>query len=86
MCLTTRWPSKMPLPPSMASSRHRFADIRDTRNRRAASRSLAPASTSSAAASRTPLAASPFCGGQPAATGVPHGSGIARCAGRHQSE
>jgi hypothetical protein len=87
MCLTTRWSSKMPLPPSMASARrHRFADIRDTRNRRATSRSLAPASTSSAAASRTPLAAGPFCGGQPAAIGVAHGSGIARCAGRHQSQ
>jgi len=33
--------------------RHRFADIRDTRNRRATSRSLAPASINSAAASRT---------------------------------
>jgi hypothetical protein len=68
MCLTTWWSSRMPLPPSMASARrHRFADIRDTRNRRATSRSLAPASISSAAASRIPLAAGPFCGGQPAA-------------------
>jgi len=33
--------------------RHRFTDIRDTRNRRATSRSLAPASISSAVASRT---------------------------------
>ena len=33
-----------------------------------------------------PLAAGPFCAGQPAAIGVPHGSGIARCAGRHQSQ
>ena len=33
--------------------RHRFADIRDTRNRRATSRSLAPALISSAAANRT---------------------------------
>ena len=32
------------------------------------------------------LAAGPFRGGQPAAIGVPHGSGIARCAGRHQSQ
>jgi hypothetical protein len=31
------------------------------------------------------LAAGPFRGGQPADIGVPHGSGIARCAGRHQS-
>ena len=54
MYLTTRWSSRIPLPPSMASARrHRFADIRDTRNRRATSRSLAPASIRSAAASRT---------------------------------
>ena len=33
--------------------RHRFADIRETRNRFASSRSLAPASIISAAASRT---------------------------------
>jgi hypothetical protein len=40
--------------PSAASARrHRFADIRHTRNRFATSRSLAPASISSAAASRT---------------------------------
>jgi len=66
MCLTTRWSSKVPLPPRMASARrHRFADIRDTRNRRATSRSLAPASTSSAA-SRTPLKAAAVPG-----SGVP---------------
>jgi hypothetical protein len=48
-CLTTWWSSRMPLPPSMASARrHRFTDIRDTRNRRATSRSLAPTSISSA--------------------------------------
>jgi len=39
--------------PADSAWRHRFADIRDTRNRRATSRSLAPASISSAAASRT---------------------------------
>jgi len=33
--------------------RHRFTDIRDTRNRRATSRSLAPPSIRSAAANRT---------------------------------
>src|ERR1700677_3699716 len=36
-----------------SARRHRFADIRDTRNRLAAFRSLAPASISSAASSRT---------------------------------
>ena len=56
MCLTTRWSSRMPLPPSMTSARrHRFAGIRDTRNRRATSRSLVPASISSAAATRPGL-------------------------------
>jgi hypothetical protein len=40
-------------PPAASARRHRFADIRDTRNRRATSRSLAPASISSAAANRT---------------------------------
>jgi hypothetical protein len=40
-------------PPSASVRRHRFADIRDTRNRLATSRSLAPASISSAASSRT---------------------------------
>jgi hypothetical protein len=40
-------------PPAASARRHRFADIRDTRNRFATSRSLAPASISSAAASRT---------------------------------
>ena len=40
-------------PPAASARRHRFADIRDTRNRRATSRSLAPASISSAASSRT---------------------------------
>jgi len=32
------------------------------------------------------LAADPFCGGQPAAIGVPHGSGIAQVRRRHQSQ
>jgi hypothetical protein len=32
-----------------------------------------------------PLAAGPFCGGQPAAAGIPHGPGIAHDARRHQS-
>ena len=40
-------------PPAARARRHRFADIRDTRNCRATSRSLAPASIKSAAASRT---------------------------------
>jgi hypothetical protein len=40
--------------PSAASARrHRFADIRDTQNRFATSRSPAPASINSAAADRT---------------------------------
>jgi hypothetical protein len=56
--------------------RHRFADIRDIRNRRATSQPLVPASISSAAA-RHLLAAGPFRGCQPAAIGVPHGSGAA---------
>jgi len=33
-----------------------------------------------------PLAAGPYCGGQPAAIGIRHGSGIARRVGRHQSQ
>ena len=41
------------LPPAASARRHRFADIRDTRKRLATSRSLAPASISSAAANRT---------------------------------
>jgi hypothetical protein len=41
------------LPPAASARRHRFADIRDTRNRCATSRSLAPASISPAGASRT---------------------------------
>ena len=40
-------------PPAASALRHRFADIRVTRNRVAISRSLAPASISSAAANRT---------------------------------
>ena len=40
-------------PPAASARRHRFTDIRDTRNRFATSRSLAPASIISAAASRT---------------------------------
>jgi hypothetical protein len=40
-------------PPAASARRHRFADIRLTRNRFATSRSLAPASIKSAAASRT---------------------------------
>jgi len=40
-------------PPAATARRHRFAGIRDTRNQRATSRSLAPASISSAAANRT---------------------------------
>ena len=40
-------------PPAASARRHRFTDIRDTRNRFATSRSLTPASISSAAASRT---------------------------------
>jgi hypothetical protein len=40
-------------PPASSARRHRFADIRDTRNRLATSPSLAPASIISAAASRT---------------------------------
>jgi hypothetical protein len=39
-------------PPAASARRHRFAD-RDSRNRRATSRSLAPASINSAASSRT---------------------------------
>ncbi|MFZ0189896.1 MAG: hypothetical protein WAL72_23485 [Streptosporangiaceae bacterium] len=40
-------------PPPARARRHRFAGIRDTRNRFATSGSLAPASIISAAASRT---------------------------------
>jgi hypothetical protein len=40
-------------PPASSARRHRFADIRDTRNRLATSWSLAPDSISSAASSRT---------------------------------
>ena len=40
-------------PPEASARRHRFADIRVTRNRCATSRSLAPASINSAAANRT---------------------------------
>ena len=61
--------------------RHRFADIRCTRNRRATSRSLAPASISSAAASRT--RSRRHLDGQPAAVVIPHG-GVAQCARCHQ--
>ena len=69
-CLTTRWSSRMPLPPSMASARrHRFTGIRDTRNRRATSRSLAPGLDQLSSGQPHPLAAGPFCAGQPAAIG-----------------
>ena len=40
-------------PPAASARRHRFTLIRETRNRFATSRSLAPASIISAAASRT---------------------------------
>jgi hypothetical protein len=40
-------------PPAASARRHRFAGIRDTPNRRATSRSLAPSSISPAAANRT---------------------------------
>jgi len=48
-------------PPAASARRHRFADIRDTRNRRATSWSLAPAALSRV---------------QPAAIGVSHDPGI----------
>ena len=67
-------------PPAASASRHRFASISDTRNRRATSQSLVQASISSAAASRT-RSRRPVLRGQPAAIGVPHSSGIARCTG-----
>ena len=88
ICLTTRWSSRMPLPPSMASARlHRFADIRDTRNRRANSRSLAPASIRSEGTIRSAAASRIRVLRRSARRhrGVSHGSGIARCAGHHQS-
>jgi hypothetical protein len=56
------------LSPAASARRHRFADIRDTQNRFAISRSLASASISSAVANRTrSRRTGPFCGGQPAA-------------------
>jgi len=76
----------MPSKVWMASARlHRFADIRNTRNRRANSRSLAPASIRSAAASRIRSRRARSAPVSPPPSGVSHGSGIARCAGRHQS-
>jgi hypothetical protein len=86
-CLTTWWSSRMPLPPSMASARrHRFTDIRDTRNRRATSPVAGAGLDQLRRSQPHPLAAGPFRGGQPAAIGILHGSGIARCAGHHQSQ
>ena len=85
MYLTTRWSSRIPLPPSMASARrHRFADIRDTRN--PGHLPVAGARLDQISSGQPhPLAAGPFCAGQPAAIGIPHGSGIARYTGRHHS-
>jgi hypothetical protein len=64
------------LPPPANARRHQFAGIRVTRNRRATSRSLAPASISSAAASRTYSRRARSSGGQPATIGIPHHYGI----------
>jgi hypothetical protein len=53
----------------------------------AASHAIAAAGLDQLSSGRPhPLAAGPFWGGQPAAIGILHGSGIARCAGRHQSQ
>jgi hypothetical protein len=55
-CTSPRPRLSTPAPPGRprpGPRRHRFADILDTRNRRATSRSLAPSSISSAAANRT---------------------------------
>jgi hypothetical protein len=55
--------------PAASGRRHWFADIRDTRNRLAISRSLGPASISSAAASRTCSRRAPLLRRQPAVIG-----------------
>jgi hypothetical protein len=77
-----------PVSPAASARRHRFADIRDTRNRFATSRSKTPASISSAAANRTcsrrarSAASSPPPSGYcPLRTGP--GSIVARC--RHRT-
>jgi hypothetical protein len=70
--------------PVASARRHRFAGIGDTRNRRATSRSLAPVSISSAASCRT-RSRRPVLRRSARRHRVPHGSGIGRCAGRHQS-
>ena len=63
-------------PPTASARRHRFADIRDTRNRLATpGRSRRPRSAPPLPAA--PVPANPLLRGQPAAIQVPHGSGIA---------
>jgi hypothetical protein len=63
-------------PPAASARRHRFALIRDTRNRFAISRSLAPASIISAAASRTRSGRARSAALRPPHR-IPHASGIA---------
>ena len=75
----------MARPPAASARRHRFTDIPDTRNRLAISRSLAPASISSAAASRTCSRRALLLRRQPAAIWIPHDTAIARYDSQRQS-
>jgi hypothetical protein len=78
------------LPPSRLSAgrsarRQRFTGIGGTLNRLAISPVAGPGLDQLRRSQPYPLATGPFCGGQPAAIGVPHGSGIAQMPRRHQS-
>jgi hypothetical protein len=72
-------------PPAASARRHRFADIRDTRNR---FRDL-PVARARLKQIRSgqphPLPAGPFGGGQPAAIGISHDPGVAHHAPVNQS-
>ena len=67
-------------PPAASARRQRLADIRVTRKRRATSRSLAPPSINSAAASRGRSRWARSAAGQPTTIGMPQVSGIAHAA------
>ena len=71
----------------MTRLHHRAINVTVGRRRdRQTSRSLAPASISSAAASRTRSPACPPCSDKPAAVGQPHDPGHTQHASRHQRQ
>ena len=73
-------------PPAASARRHRFALIRDTRNRFATSRSLAPALDHLRGGQPHLFPAGPLRRVQAAAIGVPHASGLPHRVPGHQAQ